>query len=126
MLIFFIYSCFLLFNLENVTISGLEFERPELISGELRFTNGRVFNNESELARLVLDDPTLYWNKLNHELKEYYEKKSKRIKSHWSQTVTQNERLQNYVSKECLGVLEYMIENPVKEEWSAKSKFCIL
>ena len=117
-----LYLCFLISF--NSSISGLKFERPELTSGELRYSNGRAFNHESELARLVLENPTEYWNKLSHLLQGYYVKKSKQTSRHWSRTVTQNERIQNHVSKECLEVLKYMIENPVKEEWIAKSKIC--
>ena len=97
------------------------FTSKELTTGPLRFTDGRQ-SQDSELARSVAANPHQYWSSLTDSLNSYVREKSEQTLRQWNQTVAQGSGLKGRVSTDCLDVLEYMIQHPLEQEWSAKSK----
>ena len=89
----------------------------------LRYSNGRTFDGNSKLAKLVKTNADAYWNKVGGKVRRFIESKSDQMISQWNQTVANNVKVKNQVSNECLQVIEYMLRNPIKEEWTAKSNF---
>lgn len=74
----------------------------------------------TSLAQEMSKDPGLYWRKLTNSLLDYVYSQSNSIWKHWK---TQLNESQPNISKGCLDIVEYMIQHPLEEEWTAQSKF---
>lgn len=80
--------------------------------------DGRNLN--SDLARRASADPDAYYGQLTGALNRAFEEKSRTTLKQWKKV----KRGLN-ISPKCASVIQYMIEKPIEDEWSARSKSCI-
>ena len=107
----------------DTLFGAINFNSTELTPGPLRFTNGRPNGGNDELARFADKHPDQYWSTVIGIIEGYMKEKSEKTFQQWNLSVAQNEQLKARISSQCFSVLEYMIQNPMKQEWIAKSTY---
>ena len=75
----------------------------------------------TSLAQQVDRNPTLYWRQLADTWLAYVQSESSSVWNHWKQVKKESNQVEN-VSKGCLDIVEHMMQHPIGEEWTAKSK----
>lgn len=76
---------------------------------------------DDDLARAVDADPEAFWARVTGALRGAVQEQSDRTLEQWKRTVGGDYRKIG-VSSKCAKVLEYMIRQPLEEEWTARSE----
>lgn len=67
-----------------------------------------------------------YWRNVTLHLEKWVEKETSPMIRRWNLNVRNEAFVRANVSKDCFDVIEYMLRNPLKEEWIARSKKLIV
>ncbi len=101
-----------------------DFSPPfELINVTSRWTYGRTHGGHDQLAQYLTSNADQYWSTMNKTFDDYVQQRSEDIKRQWKKTVVKDDLVKRgQVSQKCFDVLQFMIDQPLKTEWSAKSE----
>lgn len=59
------------------------------------------------------------WENVTNEIHRYFHSKSVTIQQKWYRIINES-KLTEKVNPKCIEVLDYIIHNPIEQEWSAK------
>ena len=98
-----------------------------LLTFTITFPNGNVvhcqrkFDASAPVNRRVADDVNGFWANVTGALETTVQRQSLAVLHEWTQAVDR-EQLKYRVSKKCLAIVEQIIKQPLKQQWSAQSK----
>ena len=82
---------------------------------------GRRINIDDDLSRFIAENLDDYWQNMTRILQTNLWENNQQILERFKRIIVRD-NLQNQIRSECLNIVEYMIRNPIEQEWTAKSK----